>query len=51
MHISFTLEFDGPYADRLERECRERSMEPAALMADIIEKVIKDDLFEAVIGE
>lgn len=51
LHISFDLELAGPYMDRLERECRERKCEPAALMANLIETVIKDDLFEAVIGE
>ena len=48
LHISFDLTLCEAYGDRLDRECRERNIEPAALMANIIEAVIRDDLFAAV---
>ena len=51
LEINFEMVLSGELRERFETECRDRRMQPASLMARIIELVIRDDLFEAVIGE
>ena len=51
MHIEFELTFSGRLADRIEAECARRGCSPADLVAEIIETVIEDDLFAAVIDQ
>ena len=49
IHIDLTL--TGPLARRFDRECKARDREPADLMGEIIEVIIQDSLFAAVLDE
>jgi hypothetical protein len=48
-NIEFSGELRGDLAERFRKECERRKIEPATLAADILETVIKDDLFAAVL--
>jgi hypothetical protein len=47
--IDFEGQLRGRLAERFRKECEKRKIEPAALAADILETVIRDDLFAAVL--
>ena len=53
MSDRFEIDYEGQLRGRLARiladEARKRKKEPAALMADIIELVIEDNLFAAIL--
>ena len=49
IEIEFSGELSGDLADRFRRECERRKIDPATLAADILETVIRDDLFAAVL--
>ena len=49
LEVKFEMTFAGPLRERIEAQCAVRRCDPSALIADIIEKVIVDDLFAAVI--
>jgi len=47
--IYIELELRGPLAERVRRQADKSGTTPVELMADIIETVIEDDLFAAVL--
>lgn len=47
--IIFSGKLSADLALAFQKECERRSCEPAALVADILESVIKDDLYAAVL--
>ncbi len=49
MHIRLEITISEGLADRLEAECRMRKIDPAVLLAKVIELTIEHDLFAAVI--
>lgn len=51
MRLSFEMVLSERLADRFEAECAGRNISPAALMASIIENVISDDLFSALLDD
>ena len=51
LEIRFEITLDGKHRVRFEQECAAREKEPASLMADLFEIIVKDDLFEAVLGD
>lgn len=48
-NIRLDIELSGALASRLIAEADRRSLRPIDVMADVIETVIKDDLFAAVL--
>jgi hypothetical protein len=49
--IDFSGQLRGALAASFRRECERRGCEPAALAADILETVIRDNLFSAVLDD
>lgn len=47
--LDMQLQLRGHPAERLIEEAKTRSTEPAVLLADLIETIISDDLFKAII--
>lgn len=47
--IAFSGQLRGALAEKFAAECKRRGCEPAALAADLLEMVIKDDLFAAIL--
>lgn len=48
--IDVDLQLRGRLAAKLQSEAKKRGVKPGDLLADVIELVITDNLFEAVIG-
>lgn len=49
--IDIELQLRGPVAAKLEAAAKVRGRPPGDLLADVIEVVIEDDLFEAVLDD
>lgn len=49
--INIELKLTGPLALSFAKECERRAIEPAALMADLIETIIEDQLYQAVLDD
>lgn len=49
--VDMHLKISDWLADQLENAARERGVKPADLMADVIETVIKDRLYDAVLDD
>lgn len=47
--LDIELQLRGPNAARLLAEAKKRARDPAELLADVIEAVITDNLFTAVL--
>lgn len=47
--INIELDLRGPLAAKLELEAKRRASTPAELLSDVIEIVINDNLFKAVL--
>lgn len=49
--IDFSGQLRGPLARKVAQEAERRNREPADLVADLLEKVIEDDLFAAILDD
>ncbi len=49
--IYFDGELRGDLAERFRGECERRNIDPAVLAADILETVIRDNLFAAILDD
>lgn len=51
LEIDMRITLDGVLREKLERECGMRRCAPAEILADIIQTVIGDELFAAVLDD
>lgn len=51
VEMTFSVTVKAELADRLVKLARDRDQPPAALVADVMERVIIDDLFAAVLDD
>ena len=49
LEVDIEMQLRGALAERVLREAKARGVEPAALMADLIEMIVKDELFSAIL--
>lgn len=51
VQMTFSITVKAVLADRLVKLARDRDQPPAAVMADVMERVIVDDLFAAILDD